>query len=164
MTEPTKPDANEPRLLDHEYDGIREYDNPLPRWWVGIFWATIVYAVLYFLNVIPGLGTGKGWIANYEREMHAAQAQAAVEAAAHPQAEITEDMVFGFTHDAAALARRQEHVHAPRARRAIAPMAAATSGPTSPTSSGCTATGPRRSCTPSPAASRKRACRPGARR
>jgi cytochrome c oxidase cbb3-type subunit 3 len=36
-------------LLDHSYDGIQEYDNPLPQWWLAIFWATIVFAPLYVL-------------------------------------------------------------------------------------------------------------------
>jgi cytochrome c oxidase cbb3-type subunit 3 len=40
-------DPSEPRLLDHAYDGIREYDNPLPGWWKAIFVATIVFAVMY---------------------------------------------------------------------------------------------------------------------
>src|SRR5579863_430799 len=31
----------------HEWDGIREYDRPLPRWWLYIFIATIVYAIGY---------------------------------------------------------------------------------------------------------------------
>lgn len=34
-------------LMDHEYDGIREYDNPLPRWWTLIFWGTFVFAIGY---------------------------------------------------------------------------------------------------------------------
>ncbi|MEK1929401.1 MAG: cbb3-type cytochrome c oxidase N-terminal domain-containing protein, partial [Pararhizobium sp.] len=31
----------------HEWDGIRELDNPMPRWWVWTFYATIVWALLY---------------------------------------------------------------------------------------------------------------------
>ena len=37
-------------VLDHEYDGIREYDNPMPRWWVNIFWATFVFSIGYFIH------------------------------------------------------------------------------------------------------------------
>jgi cytochrome c oxidase cbb3-type subunit 3 len=35
-------------LLDHAYDGIREYDNPLPSWWSIVFGATVAFAFLYF--------------------------------------------------------------------------------------------------------------------
>ncbi|MFT6630821.1 MAG: cytochrome c oxidase cbb3-type subunit 3 [Bacteriovoracaceae bacterium] len=35
-------------LLDHNYDGIRELDHPLPSWWVGVFYATIVFAIGYY--------------------------------------------------------------------------------------------------------------------
>ena len=31
----------------HEWDGIKEYNKPLPRWWLWIFYATIVWGVLY---------------------------------------------------------------------------------------------------------------------
>ncbi len=31
----------------HEWDGIRELNNPLPRWWVWFFYATIVWAIGY---------------------------------------------------------------------------------------------------------------------
>lgn len=31
----------------HEWDGIQEYDNPMPRWWVWVFYATIVWAIGY---------------------------------------------------------------------------------------------------------------------
>jgi cytochrome c oxidase cbb3-type subunit III len=33
----------------HEWDGIRELDNPLPRWWLIVFWATAVFAVGYWI-------------------------------------------------------------------------------------------------------------------
>jgi len=104
MSEQPKQDPSEDRLLDHNYDGIQEYDNPLPRWWVGLFWATIVFAVLYSLNVIPAIGTGPGRIANYEREMKSADAKVAAVEAASPRVELTEEAVFGFTTDPAALA------------------------------------------------------------
>lgn len=32
----------------HEYDGIKELDHPLPKWWVYLFYATIIYGVGYF--------------------------------------------------------------------------------------------------------------------
>ena len=31
----------------HEWDGIRELNNPMPRWWVWTFYATIVWAIGY---------------------------------------------------------------------------------------------------------------------
>lgn len=34
-------------LLDHEYDGIREYDNPIPGWWHFIFLGSVLFAVVY---------------------------------------------------------------------------------------------------------------------
>jgi cytochrome c oxidase cbb3-type subunit III len=40
-------EINDPLLLDHEADGIRELDNKLPRWWVWLFYGCIVFAVVY---------------------------------------------------------------------------------------------------------------------
>ena len=31
----------------HEWDGIRELDNPLPRWWQWIFWACVLWSIGY---------------------------------------------------------------------------------------------------------------------
>jgi len=33
--------------LGHHYDGIQEYDNPLPGWWKGAFWLTIFFSLFY---------------------------------------------------------------------------------------------------------------------
>ena len=46
----------EDRLLDHEYDGIQEYDNPLPSWWVWVFWATIIFSGAYIMYYHVGIG------------------------------------------------------------------------------------------------------------
>ncbi|SDE46032.1 cbb3-type cytochrome c oxidase N-terminal domain-containing protein [Cellulophaga baltica] len=37
-------------ILDHNYDGIRELDNKLPPWWVYLFYASIVFAIVYLLR------------------------------------------------------------------------------------------------------------------
>lgn len=49
--------TTEDQLLDHEYDGIQEYDNPLPLWWKAIFWGCIIFAPLYviFFHFGPGV-------------------------------------------------------------------------------------------------------------
>lgn len=72
MTDTNK-ETEKDRLLKHSYDGIQEYDNPMPRWWVLSFWATIIFAVLYAVNSF-GIGTGKGRIAEYEQDMSAFRA------------------------------------------------------------------------------------------
>ncbi|WP_339840141.1 cbb3-type cytochrome c oxidase N-terminal domain-containing protein [uncultured Maribacter sp.] len=37
-------------ILDHNYDGIRELDNNLPPWWVYLFYASVVFAVVYLVR------------------------------------------------------------------------------------------------------------------
>ncbi|WP_075340983.1 cbb3-type cytochrome c oxidase N-terminal domain-containing protein [Tenacibaculum agarivorans] len=37
-------------ILDHNYDGIKELDNVLPPWWVYLFYATIVFGVIYLIR------------------------------------------------------------------------------------------------------------------
>jgi cytochrome c oxidase cbb3-type subunit 3 len=55
----------------HEWDGIKELDTPLPKWWVYIFWATIVWSIGYFVAYpsIPLLnGYTKGMFKYSSRE------------------------------------------------------------------------------------------------
>jgi cytochrome c oxidase cbb3-type subunit III len=40
-------EPKDPLLLDHEVDGIKELDNNLPRWWVWLFYLTIIFSVIY---------------------------------------------------------------------------------------------------------------------
>lgn len=37
-------------MLDHDYDGIKELDNVLPPWWVGLFYACVVFAIVYLVR------------------------------------------------------------------------------------------------------------------
>ncbi len=69
----------------HEWDGLTELNNPLPRWWLHLFNITIVMSIVY-LVLYPGLGnvTGVlGWtqLTQYNDEIAAAQ--------------VTEQAVFG---------------------------------------------------------------------
>ena len=56
------------RLLEHNYDGIQEYDNPLPGWWTALFWLTIVFAGGYY-GYYQILGMGENRYQEYENEI-----------------------------------------------------------------------------------------------
>lgn len=53
------------QTMGHSFDGIEEYDNPLPRWWFMLFLGTLIFAVGY-LALYPGLGNFKGLLPGYE--------------------------------------------------------------------------------------------------
>ncbi len=64
----------------HVWDGdLTEYNKPMPRWWLILFWLTAAFGAVY-LVLYPGLGTFRGtqgWtqIEQYERERSAAEAR-----------------------------------------------------------------------------------------
>ena len=49
----------ENRTTGHVYDGIEEYDNPLPKWWFQLFIGTFIFSVIYLI-LFPGMGAWKG--------------------------------------------------------------------------------------------------------
>jgi cytochrome c oxidase cbb3-type subunit 3 len=61
-------DPNEPLLLPHNYDGIQELDNNLPRWWVWLFYLTIIFSAVYlvYYHVVRA---GDLSAAEYQKEM-----------------------------------------------------------------------------------------------
>lgn len=59
-------DDNEPKLTDHNYDGIQEYDNPMPGWWVWLFVVTIVFSFVYLLYFETGVA-GRTIFDEYEK-------------------------------------------------------------------------------------------------
>lgn len=74
-----EPNKSHPGTTGHEWDGIQELNNPLPRWWLWIFYATIafsvVWMVLYPAWPVPG-GNTKGTLgyssrADVEQQMKA---------------------------------------------------------------------------------------------
>lgn len=52
MNEPSAYD----KLMDHEYDGIREFDNPLPGWWTWIFVGSVFFSIVYVGYFHIGVG------------------------------------------------------------------------------------------------------------
>ncbi|MCP9337867.1 cytochrome-c oxidase, cbb3-type subunit III [Stutzerimonas xanthomarina] len=53
------------KTMGHSFDGIEEYDNPLPRWWFMLFIGTLVFGIFY-LVLYPGLGNWKGVMPGYD--------------------------------------------------------------------------------------------------
>jgi len=59
-------------MENHEYDGIRELDNPPPFWLMSLFYISVIFAVIYGAYYF-WLGMGDLQIAEYEKEVAAAQ-------------------------------------------------------------------------------------------
>ncbi|GGA68402.1 Cbb3-type cytochrome c oxidase subunit [Arenimonas soli] len=70
---------NDSETTGHVWDGdLTEYNKPLPRWWIILFWLTIVYSVGY-LVWYPGMGNfagTSGWTSAKEHDADKAEADA----------------------------------------------------------------------------------------
>lgn len=78
-----KPIKGEPPMgesMGHSFDGIEEYNNPMPRWWLGLFWGTIAFAIGYLI-MYPGYGKWPGvlgWTEVNQWEKEVAEAEAKI--------------------------------------------------------------------------------------
>jgi cytochrome c oxidase cbb3-type subunit 3 len=68
----------DPDTTGHVWDGdLQEFHNPLPRWWMWLFYITVVFSVIYLI-LFPGLGTKFGGVLGWTSSgQHAAEVKAA---------------------------------------------------------------------------------------
>ncbi|AXE64844.1 cytochrome c oxidase, cbb3-type subunit III [Hyphomonas sp. CACIAM 19H1] len=91
----------------HSWDGIKELNNPLPRWWLYVFYGTIVWAIGYMIVMpaipaLPGLGmnntpgiaghSDRAEVARKVEELHTERAAAASRLVTASLSEIENDM------------------------------------------------------------------------
>ena len=62
------PDSDSAPLTSHSYDGIQEYDNPMPAWWRRMFWATFAFSLGYFVH-FQLTGNGSSVEQSYAEDM-----------------------------------------------------------------------------------------------
>ncbi len=83
--------GNPDATTGHIYDGIEEYDNPMPAWWFYMFVLTLIFAVGY-LVLYPGMGNYKGtlnWTPEGQWREESKEVDAKVDAALAPYANMS---------------------------------------------------------------------------
>jgi cytochrome c oxidase cbb3-type subunit 3 len=120
----TSPESQGGTTLAHEYDGIKEYDNPLPKWWVWTFWATFFFSIGYAFHY-HWSGHGQGRLAVLEEETRIAN-ELAMKLAAKEQ--ISEESLAklavneaSIASGAAIFAARCQSCHAEKGKGLIGP-------------------------------------------
>lgn len=90
----------QPHLRSHEFDGIREFDNRLPNWWLWTFYLACIFSVGYWIHYHV-LGTGALPAEEYALEQAAA-------ADAMVQTEVTDEGLLALSKEPAAVAAGKE--------------------------------------------------------
>lgn len=79
MSEPERDEHTGVDTTGHEWDGIKELDNPLPRWWLWVWYASIAFSIVYWvlMPAWPGItGYTRGVLGHSDRANVAADLQA----------------------------------------------------------------------------------------
>ncbi len=93
--------ADKDELLSHNYDGIQEYDNDLPKWWIYLFIICVAYGVFYFVNLHLGSGLDQEeQLAVDMKELH--ELQEKIEQA-KPKVESSDEQLLALANQATAL-------------------------------------------------------------
>lgn len=82
MAKPPKKTKDDPRTTGHQWDGIQEFDNPMPRWWLWTFYVTIIWAIGYSIAypAWPGVKSATAGLMGYSTRGNVAKDIARVEA------------------------------------------------------------------------------------
>ncbi len=91
-------------LIDHAYDDIQELDNPIPAWFMYLFYATIIFAIGYLLNY-QVFHTGQNQYEEYKTEM--VQADIAHKLFLSKNANQVDENTVKLVHDPAIIASGQ---------------------------------------------------------
>ena len=86
--------------LGHEFDGIRELDNRLPPWWLGLFYGSIIFAFVYIYYYHF---SGSEWSSRKEYEEEVASAERAARLYRIQQADVVDEENVQFLTDELAL-------------------------------------------------------------
>ncbi|MCB0345201.1 MAG: c-type cytochrome [Bdellovibrionales bacterium] len=95
--------AERDELLDHNYDGIQEYDNDLPKWWIWLFVLTLMYGAGYIVYRHGSAGMDQESLLAREMEKHEAL-RAEIESKQKPEA-VGADALLALVSDASAVER-----------------------------------------------------------
>ncbi len=75
---PRPNEVAEGEVTGHSWDGLQEFNNPLPKWWLQMYYITLIFSIGY-LMLYPGLGTFPGFLGWTKENQHAREVQSANE-------------------------------------------------------------------------------------
>lgn len=83
MAKKSQIQEGDPNTTGHEWDGIQEFDNPMPRWWLWTFYITIIWGIGYSIAypAWPGISSATAGLLGYSTRAEVAQEMVRVESA-----------------------------------------------------------------------------------